>query len=259
MNSPIYILGGAGFVGSALLRACQRAGRDAVGVTRQNYDEFVGTECGVLINANGNSKKFLAREQPELDFELTVESVQRSLFDFRPQTYVYLSSIDVYDDVSDPARNDETAEMDAGELSNYGHHKLLAETLVEGDVDEWLILRMGGFVGTGLKKNSVFDMLHNRPLWVDAASRYQFLDVDALGDILFTLLEGGHLNERYNVCGDGTMSLEEIGLGIDGWEPTYTIESPLVEHYEVSIEKLKQVCDVPRTDESVWRYLAAQV
>ena len=56
----IFILGGNGFVGSGLVRACAAQERPYVVLTRENYADYVGQPCDVFINANGNSKKFMA-------------------------------------------------------------------------------------------------------------------------------------------------------------------------------------------------------
>lgn len=98
----IFILGGRGFVGSAFVRYCQQNRLEHTVIDRANYAEFIGHSCDVLINANGNSKKFLAHQQPLQDFDASVRSVRASLIDFHAALYIYLSSCDVYPDCSSP-------------------------------------------------------------------------------------------------------------------------------------------------------------
>ena len=122
----IFIIGGGGFVGSAFVRSCAKAGKEFSIINRQNYGEFVGKRCDVLINANGNSKKFLAQKDPLQDFDASVRSVRASLIDFRHDYYIYLSSCDVYPDCSSPETTSEDQKLDVSEQSPYGFHKYLA-------------------------------------------------------------------------------------------------------------------------------------
>ena len=170
----IFVLGGKGFVGSAFVRVASKRHRVAV-ITRQNYEHNRGRSCDLLINANGNSKKFLADQDPAAEFDASVASVLRSLVNFPARRYVYLSTINVYACVDDPRRNRETAAIDPAWQSRYGLHKHLAEQVVRRYAASWLICRLGGMVGAGMWKNSIFDILHDRPLRVSAASEYQFM------------------------------------------------------------------------------------
>jgi len=79
----IFVVGGQGFLGSAFVRQCQARGLACVAITRQNYGEFVGQECAVLVNANGNSRKYIARADPLWDFDASVRSVRASLREFQ--------------------------------------------------------------------------------------------------------------------------------------------------------------------------------
>ena len=53
----IYVLGGKGFVGSAYGRLFSNLGEEYEIITKSNFENFRGTSCDFLINANGNSKK----------------------------------------------------------------------------------------------------------------------------------------------------------------------------------------------------------
>ena len=75
---------------------------------------------------------------------------------------VYLSSINVYPCVDNPRRNRETTTIDPAERAALGLHKHLAEQIVRRYAASWLICRLGGMVGAGMWKNSIFDILHDR-------------------------------------------------------------------------------------------------
>lgn len=255
-QQPVCIvLGAGGFIGSTVVAEAQRRGFRTLGVTRQNYETHKGTACALLVNANGNSKKFLARENPPLDFDLSVRSVHQSLHDFPADTYVHLSTIDVYSEVMDPAKNHENAPIDTARLSPYGFHKLLAEQLVRHYAKRWLILRMGGFVGPGLRKNSIYDLLKGAQLRVHPDSSYQYLDSRFLASLAFDLPQRGLAGETINCAGSGLISVREIAALIPGAAlPPMPAGQP--ERYEVNTAKLRALVPVPSTRDTVSAFVA---
>ena len=208
-----------------------------------------------MINANGNSKKFLAEQDPAAEFDASVASVLRSLLDFPCKRYVYLSTIDVYPHVNGPRFNRETATIDPARLSRYGLHKYLAEQLVRKYADRWLICRLGGMVGKGMWKNSIFDILHDQPLRVHADSEYQFMNTDDVAKIVLSLVRRQPENDVFNVCGKGRISLAEVARLAGKGEISYAAEAPRQERYEVNVEKLGSLRPVPKTAATMREFL----
>jgi nucleoside-diphosphate-sugar epimerase len=246
----VFVLGGQGFVGSAFVRAAAKR-HEVTAITLDNYAQIRGRSCDLLINANGNSKKFLAEQDPAAEFDASVASVLRSLLDFPCKRYVYLSTIDVYPRVDGPRFNRETAPIDPARLSRYGLHKFLAEQLVRKYADRWLICRLGGMVGDGLWKNSIYDILHDQPLRVHAESEYQFMNTDDVAKIVLTLARGQSPNDVFNVCAEGCVSLAQVCAMAGKAELRYAAETPRQERYEVSVAKLRQLVRIPKTRDSV--------
>ncbi len=249
----VFVLGGQGFVGSAFVRACKR--HRVTAITRQNYDQHRGRACDLFINANGNSKKYLADQEPAAEFDASVASVLRSLIDFPAKRYVYLSTIDVYPCVDNPRRSREVAAIEPAKLSRYGLHKYLAEQLVRSYASRWLICRLGGMVGEGMWKNSIFDILHDRPLRVSAKSQYQFMNTDDVARIVLSLLRRQTEHEVFNVCGAGCISLAEVAALAGKPPPQYAVDAPRVERYEVNVSKLLAIVRVPETVATVRAFL----
>ena len=206
----ILLPGGQGFVGSAFTRLFQARGLVHESITRDSYAGAVGRAGSVLINASANSRKYLAEQDWHADFEASVVSVARMLRDFTADLYVLISSVDVYNVLDDPAQNGEDAVIDPLRLSSYGFHKYLAEQCVRRHARRWLIVRLAGMVGPGLKKNPVFDVLNGRPLSIHPDSRYQFMSTDAVADVVWRLIEAGATNRVVNVCGQGVISPRAI-------------------------------------------------
>jgi len=233
----------------------ESAGRTVRAVGRDDYESARGTRCKLLVNANGNSRKYLANREPTQEFQASVASVQASLHDFEFETYLYLSSCDVYADPSGPAT---TQEDRPGEpASRYGFHKRLAERLVAFEAPDHLVLRLGGMVGPGLWKNPVHDALQGGPLWLDPASELQFLPTAEVARLAFALLEQGVRKQSVNLGGAGTLRLAEL-LEALGTEVPVQPESPRV-RYESSLERLRTLGHAPPPSrESVLAYCREQ-
>lgn len=249
------VLGGKGFVGSAIVAEARARGYEVLVVDKEEYASAIGTRCDLLINANGNSKKFLARENPALEFDLSVRSVQRAMHDFKATRVVHLSTMDVYPDVSDPALNREDTPIDITRQSPYGFHKYLAEQIVRHDGDQWLIFRMAGFVGQGLWKNSIFDLLTGQPLRVHPDSEYQYLNTRDLARAIFSVAEAGATQEVFNITGDGLMSLRQVSKMIPQCLLDATWETLPRERYEMNVQKIGRLHPLPSTEETIREFI----
>ncbi len=253
----IFILGGNGFVGSGLVRYCVANNLPHQVITRDNYKNFIGQHCEVFINANGNSKMYLARQNPLEDFEASVRSVRASLCDFPTDYYIYLSSCDVYPDYSSPETTTEEIEIEVSKQRPYGFHKYLAEQCVRHQAKEWLILRLGGLIGPHMIKNPIFDILNNQPLWLDPSSEMQFIHTDTAAKITFEMINKKISSEIINVCGEGTIALTEVINAVN--RPINIREgSPRVQ-YNVSTQKLKEITQPSATRQVVLDFVKSMV
>jgi nucleoside-diphosphate-sugar epimerase len=241
----IFVIGGNGFVGSGFARHLQSQGIAVTVVDRTNYDQLIGAECDILINANGNSKKFLAKDDPKEEFQASVASVRNSLVDFKFKKYVFLSTSDVYPDCSKPELTREDISLNVAEQSPYGFHKHLAELCVQHAAKDWLIIRQGGFVGQGIKKNAVFDVLHGEKLWVHPDSRFQYINTEDSARLVIQLIGKNISNEIFNLTATGTVSVREIMQLADKVIPHDTNDQPLC--YEISTEKVQRYVALPTT------------
>lgn len=250
----ILVLGGEGFVGSAHARLLRARGLPVTVVTRANYESLRGTACAVLVNANGNSRKFLSARDPLWDFDASVRSVAASLVDFPAERYVFLSSGDVYPDTRAPEATREDQAIEPARLSRYGLHKLLAEQLVRGAHPRALVVRMGGFVGPGLAKNAIFDMLTGAPVWLAPGSALQFIDTDAAAALVWGLVERGVEGTVVNLGAEGVLELGAFHRAI-GSASAFREDAPAV-RYELSLDRLRALAGVPlpRTGDCVMAF-----
>jgi nucleoside-diphosphate-sugar epimerase len=228
-------------------------------VGRSDYSGAAGGECDVLVYAAGNSVKHLADRDPVADFGQSVSLAVAASKDFRPRLYVLLSSVDVYSDLEHPERTTEDTPLDPLRASMYGFHKQLAELCVRRHNRAWLIVRLAGMVGPGLRKNPVFDVLNGQPVRIPADSRYQFMSTDDVADVVWHLVETGVKNTVFNVCGRGLLTPREIAA-IAGRRLTTHAEAEKAQPriVDVAIDRISTIRDMPSTRTTVERFVAAQ-
>ena len=175
----IGIIGAKGLVGSAIFNRLKDE-HYVVAITRQSYPRHIGAEYDVLINANGNSRKYWANQNPLEDYDLSVSSVMSSLFDFKYKKYIFISSID--------------AEEPRG---HYGFNKRIAEDLVKQYADKWQIVRLCSVIGINMKKGPVYDILHGLPVYLTSGSTLQLImDTEVAQQIAEQMNFGGTLMTR---------------------------------------------------------------
>ena len=142
--------------------------------------------------------------------ELSLVHRIRTLTAFKAKFHIHLSSVDVYDNLADPSSTAENAIIDISKCSHYGAHKLLAEALVKPYAPNWLIFRLSGMVGQGLRKNPVYDIRHGGKIFIHPQSRYQYCNTYDVATAIWEIYEKGISTEIFNIAGRGTISPSEI-------------------------------------------------
>lgn len=220
-------------------------------INKENYDVHIGKSFDVLINANGNSKRFWANKNPQDDFLASTVSVYQSIFDFPCDTYIYISSPDVYEHHTSPDYTKESQEIDPKNLQPYGFNKYLAELIIKKHKKKFLILRSSMMLGLGLKKGPFYDIVHGNPLFITSETRLQLITTHALAEIIKILLDKHVLNVMLNVGGIGTFAFVKIN---EYFKKNIHV-SPDAERqiYEMSVEKIKHLYPPLKTSEEYLR------
>lgn len=255
----VTVIGAEGFVGSAFVRLLeQRSDVELIRVTRRNFEELAGTKSDVVIEAACNSKKYLADQDPLADFQASVTHRLNTLLRFPAELHLHISSVDVYSDLTSPVTTSEDAPIDLTKVSRYGLHKLLAEQLVQNYAPSWLIVRLAGMVGPGLRKNPVFDILNNQPLRIHPASRFQYMHTDEVANTCWSLVEQNLVQQVFNVCGSGTVTMTEIadwaGRSLDLSQLPSSATPRIV---EASTEKLQRFAKTTDSRNTVEKFVRA--
>lgn len=252
VTTTIGIIGGSGFLGLNLSEYFAKKSAKVLKIDKENYKNFLGQDFDVLINANGNSKKFWANQNPVEDYKLTVDSVKNSLKDFNFKLYVYISSNDVYSDPEDPNQTHESITIDHSKLQPYGLHKLIAEDIVK-TLPKYLILRCSAMIGKNLKKGVIKDIQDNRDLFVSLDSKLQFITASEVGSVIEMLIQRKLQNETFNCGGSGNVSVSEILQMFNKVLPTISEAQKQV--YEINTNKLKSFFDLKTSKQYLEEYL----
>lgn len=180
-------------------------------VDRDNYERSVGAAADVLIDAAGSSNRRASERDGRGSFARNVLRVIDAIRDFSFDRYILISSTSIY---PPGGSTDEDTLIDPTRLGTYGRHKWIAEQVVRANTPAWSILRLGPLVGPGLRKNSIFDLLERRRLFVHPDSSLSFVDTRTVGRIVAQAF-----NENLgvlNIAGVGSVRLRDIAsdLGI---------------------------------------------
>jgi nucleoside-diphosphate-sugar epimerase len=167
------LIGYTGFVGSNLNHA---ASFDALYNT-QNIPEIRGQAFEQLVCAAPQAKKWWANQNPAADLEL-IQQLMDHLEQTQVNRFVLISSIDVFPRITEV---DESFDCTCEENHAYGHNRLLLEQFVTAQFPQVHIVRLPGLFGPGLRKNVIFDLIHNNEIEkINPESQFQWYDVTRL-------------------------------------------------------------------------------
>ena len=175
------LIGYSGFVGGTLLKQAEFSS-----VYRStDISNIAGMSFDTVVCAGAPAQKWIANLDPEQDLQ-KIEGLIAHLKSMRCRTLILISTVDVFKD-SDGV--DEDTEVDEMGLHAYGLHRRLLEKFVESHFENYLIVRLPGLVGPGLRKNVIFDFLNNNNLTaIDSRGVFQFYPmVNLWSDILVAL------------------------------------------------------------------------
>lgn len=251
----IFIVGGRGLTGSAVMRHCEANGFEYRVLQRDNHQNYHGEKCDVLIYANGNALKWKANENPHFDFHASLATTVEYVHNIRYGKYVHLSTVDVYSDKTSLEGTSEEAIIDPAGLDVYGFHKFMAEEYVRKFVpDNHLILRLPGLVGPGLQKNPVYDFLHDeKKVMISADSILNFIHTDVIAQTLFQLLNSGATG-TFNVASSNSIRIGDIA-SLTGVETGYTgTAEQYKQQYVINTARLAKWVTLTTSAEAVLQY-----
>ena len=239
-------------LGSDLVRYLYRKFR-ITGINKKNYQSHIGTSFDIVINANGNSKRFWANSHPVEDFIASTVSVYNSIFDFKCSVYVYISSSDVYENHTSPRHTKEDVSIAPDKLTPYGLHKYFSELLIRKHFNNYLILRSSMILGSNLKKGPLYDAMHHESLFITRDSRLQMITTKAIADIICTLIDKKVTHDIFNMGGIGTFSFSALDRYVPG--PLVYRTDGEKQLYEMNVAKMLKVYPLKTSEEYLQEFL----
>lgn len=222
-------------------------------IHKENYHTHVGSSFDIVINANGNSKRFWANSHPVEDFVASTGSVYKSIFDFTYDVYVYISSSDVYEDHSSPRYTEEDASIAPYKLTPYGLHKYLSELVIRKHVNNYLILRSSMILGSNLMKGPMYDAIHHEPLFITRDSRLQMITTKYIADIISILINKKISHDVLNMGGIGTFSFSSLDRYMPG--PHIYRADAEKQLYEMNVAKILKLYPLKTSEEYLREFL----
>lgn len=166
---PDALIGHTGFVGGNLAR---QADFEA-GYNSSNIEDIEGRHFRLLVCAGSPGAKWKANREPDRDLE-NISRLMHCLETVRADHVVLISTVDVY---PVPRGVDEDSIIEPAAGSPYGRHRLLLENFFL-ERFESTIVRLPGLFGPGLKKNIIYDFLHDNNLHaISPDSVFQFYPI----------------------------------------------------------------------------------
>lgn len=248
----IAVIGASGMLGFDLVENLKPF-FSVSGITKENYKDFLNKEFDVVINANGNSKRFWANKNILEDFTRSTISVYKSLFDFRFKKYIYISSSDVYENHSTNEYTNEARKISPLELSPYGFHKYISEIIIKKNVKNYLILRCSMMLGKNLKKGPIYDILNNKELFISQNSRLQMITTEEISKIIKVLIKKEIKAEIFNLGGKGTVKFKDINK-YTNIQISY-LQNSEKQIYEMSIRKISKFFSIRSSEYYLQEYL----
>jgi nucleoside-diphosphate-sugar epimerase len=178
------LIGHTGFVGGNL--AVQHS--FAACFNSKNIEAIRGQSFETLVISGMPAAKWIANRDAAGD-RAVLERLWDNVSCCRAQRVVVISTVDVY---PAPIGVDEDTPIDSVCQQPYGRHRLELEHRVEQHFDQVLVVRLPGLFGPGLKKNAVYDLMHNNEVHkIHPAAEYQFYDVNRLCRDIATAWDAG--------------------------------------------------------------------
>lgn len=107
------------------------------------------------------SKRFWAKNNPDLDYTETVEKTDFFINNYTFKKFIQISSVSA------------RCQLD----TVYGLNKKKSEDLILKNSNN-LIVRLGPVYGKGLNKGVLIDMLNNKTVYINGSSKYSFTNVE---------------------------------------------------------------------------------
>jgi nucleoside-diphosphate-sugar epimerase len=164
------LIGHTGFVGGNL----REQYRFDAYFNSSNIEDIAGADFDLVVCAGAPAAKWKANQDPAGD-RACLDRLWKALARVRAREVILISTVDVY---GHPDGADE--DVPPSGATPYGLHRLELEQNIAARFDT-LVVRLPALFGPGLKKNAIYDLLHDNHIdKIDSRAVFQFYDVRGL-------------------------------------------------------------------------------
>ncbi|MEF2978699.1 NAD-dependent epimerase/dehydratase family protein [Subtercola sp. YIM 133946] len=208
------LVGHTGFVGSNLAAQHPFAGL----FNSANVAKIEGREFDTVVFSAARAEKWRINQDPQTD-RVHIESLKNTLRSFRANQLVLISTVDVY---ASPVGVDESTPVPAPGLHAYGLHRAELERFAADHFESVLVVRLPALFGAGIKKNVIFDLLHdNNTDKIDHRGTFQYYNLGRLWADIETARAAGLrlVNFATEPVSTGVVAREAFGFEFDNEPP----------------------------------------
>jgi hypothetical protein len=167
------LIGYTGFVGSNI----QKAEHFDALFNSRNYLDMAQGSFGLLVCAGVSAAKWMANKNPDED-RARIRALEGVLATVEAERFVLISTIDVYPVLGGA---DETFDCHSQNSHAYGTNRLAFEDFCRRRFSNCCVVRLPALFGDGLKKNVIYDLLHDNCLeMINPQSSFQYYDLGNL-------------------------------------------------------------------------------
>ncbi len=150
------LIGYSGFVGGNI--ASQTNFDDFY--NSKNIEDIKGKTYDLILSAGASSLVWKTNSQPEEDWE-NIKRLMDCLKETKAKRFILISTIMVY---PNPFNVDEDTPISSAQNQPYGLHRYKLEQFIKRNFKKYTIIRLPNLFGSGIKKNFIFDLIHNNHL-----------------------------------------------------------------------------------------------
>lgn len=167
------LIGFTGFVGGNILAQTKMNSL----YNSINISDIRNRKFDLLVCAGIRAEKWKANQNPQNDLE-NVSNLIDNLKSVKASKFIHISTVDVYSNLIGVR---ESSIIDRSSLAPYGKHRLLFEEFVKSNFANVIIVRLPGLFGKGLKKNFIYDLIHNNVMdYTHKDSQFQFYNLSKI-------------------------------------------------------------------------------
>lgn len=172
-SNEIAIIGYNGFVGGFINERIPHSDN----YNSSNINQIKNKSYRKIYFAGLPAQKWLINKNPEKDWH-NIQSIIENLNYVKCDSFILFSTIDVYDKNNSEQKTEEP----------YGKHRYFFEQYVRSNFHNHTIIRLPALFGIGLKKNIIYDVLHNNQLKnINIEVNFQWYDMHFLWSDLSNL------------------------------------------------------------------------